>query len=124
MPRHMLGKNQTFTAVGQLSGYTLVNDDVRDVTINEETANEAEVTTRGSGDDQEFVFVHRNTSIEASVLYHELRHGEACLITIRPKTGFTGRVMTGMQYLNNIGTPQALNGEIVVALTFRRTVGN
>jgi hypothetical protein len=124
MPRHMLGKHQSFTAVGQLSGKTLVNDDVREVTINEETANEAEVTTRGSGDDQEFVPVHRNTSIEASVLYHELLHMEPCLITIRPKTGFTGKVMTGMHYLNNIGTPQTLNGEVVVALTFRRTVGN
>ena len=122
MPRFKLGKNQTFTAVGQTSGKTLLNADVRDVTVNVETANEANLTTRGSGDDQEFCFVHRNTSFDVVTLFHELAHGETVLVTIAPKTGFTGRLMTGMYYVNADSEPQNVDGAIEHTLTFRRTV--
>jgi hypothetical protein len=102
----------------------IVNDDVIDVTMTFETANEADVTTRGSVEDQEFVPVHRNTTVEVKCLYHNLRHLERVLMTISPPIGATGRTLEGVFYLNNEGEPQVLDGAVVHTLTFHRTIGN
>lgn len=115
---YKLGKNQVFACTG------LSNDDIRDVTITEETSNEGNVTTRGSGDDEEFVPIHKNTSFEVVALHHALTLHSALLVTIAPKSGYTGTTKTGMYYVNSISEPQPYQDVIAHTIRFHRTVGN
>lgn len=115
---YKLGRNMSFSCSG------LSNDDIKDVTITEETSNEANVTTRGSDADEEFVPVHKNTSFEVVCLNHALAMHAAVAVTIAPKAGYTGTTKTGQYYVNNISEPQPFNDAIAYTITFRRTVGN
>jgi hypothetical protein len=115
---YKLGRNQSFSCTG------LANDDIKDVTITEETSNEANVTTRGSGDHEEFVPVHKNTSFEVVALTHGLTlHGEVT-VTIQPLSGYTGTRKTGLYYVNAISEPQPFQDVIAHTIRFHRTVGN
>lgn len=115
---YRLGKDQSFTFSAGIA-----NKDVRGVTINRETANEAEVTTRGSGNEQEFVPVHMNTSFEVVVLDHACAMFGTGVVTIAPVAG-TGTTITGIYYVNNISEPQENGREIEYTISLRRTVGN
>jgi len=115
---YKLGRNQSFSCTG------LSNDEIKDVTITEETANEANVTTRGSGEEEEFVPVHKNTSFEVVALTHALTMFSAVTITIQPLTGYTGSRKTGIYYVNAISEPQPFQDVIAHTIRFRRTVGN
>ena len=112
-----LGKDQTFTFPG------IANIDVRSVEFNIETVNEASAATRGSGDDYEYIPVHRTTTITVNALHHTTAWKATGLCTIAPKTGFTGTNHTGIYYVNGIGEPQQLEGEIVHPITLRRFPG-
>lgn len=114
---YRLGKNQTFTF-----GTSIANKDVKSVTINNETAAEAEVTTRGSDDIQEFVPVRRNTSIEVVVLDHSCVMHATGVATVAPSTG-TGTTSTGVYYVNNISEPQEIDGAIETTISLRKFVG-
>jgi hypothetical protein len=115
---YRLGKNQTFTF-----GSMIANKDVRNVTINNETSAEAEVTTRGSDDIQEFVPVRRNTALEVTVLDHTcVMHGTG-VVTIAPATGSTGTSATGVYYVNSISEPQEIDGAIETTISLRKYVG-
>jgi hypothetical protein len=113
-----LGRNQTFNCTG------LSNDDVKEVTITEETSNEGNVTTRGSDADEEFVPIHKNTSFEVVALHHGLTLHSSLLVTIQPKAGYTGTVKTGYYYVNSISEPQPFQDVIAYTIRFHRTVGN
>lgn len=115
---YKLGKNQVFACSG------LANADIQEVTITEETGNEAEVTTRGSGNDQEFVPIHRNTVFEVQTLHHAMAQHSFAAVSIYPATGFTGTVKTGVYYVNSISEPQPVGDKIVHTIRFHRTVGN
>jgi len=113
-----LGRNQVFACNG------LSNDDIKDVTITEETSNEGNVTTRGSDADEEFVPIHRNTSFEVVALHHALAMHAAVLVSVYPKTGYTGTSRTGIYYVNSISEPQPFGDVIAHTIRFHRTVGN
>lgn len=115
---YKLGRNQSFSCTG------LSNDDIKDVTITEETSNEGNVTTRGSAADEEFVPIHKNTSFEVVSLHHALTLHSALQVTIQPLTGYTGTVKTGMYYVNSISEPQPFGDVIAYTIRFHRTVGN
>ena len=114
---YKLGKDQVFVFTG------INNIDVRSVEFNIETANEANGTTRGSGTIQEFIPVHQNFSITVNTLHHSTAWGNTGICQIYPKTGFTGTNHTGVYYVNSIGEPQQLEGEIVHPITLRRFPG-
>lgn len=126
--QYFLGRNCQFSAISQMRDPTVfrvANDDVIDVTLNFETGNEAELTTRGSGVDQEFVPVHRNTTVEVKCSRHTLAHHEVVQLTIQPPAGaVTGRTLTNYFYLANESQPEVIDGAVVHTLLFRRTVGN
>jgi hypothetical protein len=111
---YKLGRNQVFEFPG------ILNVNIKSVEFSVETGNEAEVTTRGSGADQEFIPVHRNTTMTVNVTHHTTVHGATGLAQIYPLAGTTGTNHTGIYYVNNIGEPQNLEGEIVHAIQFRR----
>jgi hypothetical protein len=116
---YRLGKDQSFTFSGGIA-----NKDVRTLTITRETGDEAEVTTRGSGNEQEFVPVHLNTTFEVVVLDHScVMHGTG-VVTVAPATGGTGTTITGVYYVNNVSEPQENGKEIEYTISLRRTVGN
>ena len=115
---YKLGRNQYFGCTG------LLNDDIKDVTISEETSNEANVTTRGSGDHEEFVPVHKSTSFEVVTLTHALAMHQAVTVAISPATGYTGTTKTGVYYVNAISEPQPWQDVIAHTIRFHRTVGN
>lgn len=115
---YKLGRHQTFGCTG------LSNDDIKDVTITEETSNEGNVTTRGSDADEEFVPIHKNTSFEVVALHHAMAMHSTLLVTIAPKSGYTGTTKTGMYYVNSISEPQPFQDVIAHTIVFRRTVGN
>jgi len=115
---YKLGRHQVFACTG------LSNDDIRDVTITEETSNEGNVTTRGSDEDEEFVPIHKNTSFEVVSLHHALTLHSSMLVTIGPRSGFTGTRKTGMFYVNSISEPQPYQDVIAHTIRFHRTVGN
>ena len=111
---YKLGKDESFTF-----GTTIVNKDVKDVTITRETAAEAEVTTRGSDNIQEFVPVRWNTTIEVVCFDHTAGVHSTGMVTI----GRTGAFTTGLYYVNNVGEPQTVDGAIEYSITLKRFVG-
>jgi hypothetical protein len=115
---YKLGRHQIFACTG------LSNDDIKDVTITEETSNEGNVTTRGSDADEEFVPIHKSTSFEVVSLHHALVMHSALQVTIGPKSGYTGTIKTGMYYVNSISEPQPYQDVIAHTIRFHRTVGN
>lgn len=114
---YKLGKNQVFACSG------LANVDIKDVTITEETANEGEVTSRGSGSDQEFVPIHKNTVFEVVSLHHALAMHSVAIVSIYPATGFTGTVKTGAYYVNSISEPQPFGDVIAHTIRFHKHPG-
>jgi hypothetical protein len=115
---YRLGKNQSFSFASSIA-----NKDVRTVNITNETSAEAEVTTRGSDDIQEFVPVRRNTAIEVTVLDHSCVMHATGVVTIAPSSGTTGTTSTGVYYVNNISEPQEIDGAIETTISLRKYVG-
>lgn len=113
--QYKLGRLQTFTF-----GSTITNANVQNVTITTETAAEAEVTTRGSGDIQEFLPVRRNTTYEVTVFDHSATMHSTGIVTIAPATGTTGTTSTGVFYVSNISEPQELDGAIVWTIQLKK----
>jgi len=108
---YLLGKDQTFSF-----GTAIVNKDVKSVTITSETSAEGEVTTRGSGDMQEFAPIRKNTTIEVVVLHHTCTHHQNDTVTI---TG-GGSSYGGTYYVNNISEPQEIDGVVETTISLRR----
>ena len=79
---YFLGKDCSFTFSAGID-----NKDVKNVSVNRETAAEADVTTRGSGDEKEFAFVRSNTTIEVTCLDHSAVVGATGTITMTIGTG-------------------------------------
>lgn len=116
---YYLGKNGTFTFSAGIA-----NADVKSVTINRETAAEADVTTRGSGNEQEFAFVRKNTTIDVTVLNHTITSigvTGTVLCTLSP-TGPLG-ITTGVFQVMSISEPQELDGAVEFTVNLRKTPG-
>lgn len=111
---YKLGKDQTFAF-----GSMIANKDVKSVTLNRETSAEGEITTRGSGDEQEFVPIRKNTTIEVVVLDHTCTMHAHDTVTI----GGTGTTYTGTFYVNQIGEPQEIDGVIETTISLRKYAG-
>ena len=111
---YKLGRNNVFSFPG------ILNDNIKSVEFQVETANEADVTTRGSGADQEFMPIHRNTTMTVNVAHHAVVQGATGIAAIYPMAGTTGTSHTGVYYVNNVGEPQNLEGQIIHAIQFRR----
>jgi hypothetical protein len=116
--KYYLGKDCSFSfASGKIE-----NKDVKTVTISRETAAEADVTTRGSGNEQEFAFVRANTTIEVVVLDHSATVGDTGAITMTLPTGSSGPVQpTGTFQVMSISEPQELDGAIEFTISLRKT---
>jgi hypothetical protein len=106
-----LGKDQTFQF-----GNMIANKDVKTVTITQETSAEGEVTTRGSADMNEYVPIRQNMTLEVVCLAHTCTMHSTATVTI----GGTGVVYTGTFYVNNIGTPQEIDGVIEFTISLRK----
>lgn len=115
---YKLGKDQQFSF-----GTSIANKDVRSVTITNETSAEAEVTTRGSDNINEFVPVRKNTAFEVVVLDHTTTMHATGVVTILPATGVTGTTITGVYYVNNIGEPQEIDGVVETTISLRKYPG-
>lgn len=112
---YQLGKNCSFTF-----GSTIANKDVKTVTVTRETSAEAEVTTRGSEDVQEFVPVRQNMTIEVVCLDHSATMHSTGLATVTPATG---AAVTGIYYVNGISIPQEIDGAVEFTITLKRLAG-
>ena len=111
---YKLGKDQLFSF-----GTSIVNKDVKDVTITRETSAEAEVTTRGSDNIQEFVPVRWNSTLEVVCFDHTAAIHSTGVVSI----GVTGSLATGLYYVNNVGEPQVVDGAIEYSITLKRLAG-
>ena len=111
---YKLGKDQLFTF-----GSMIANKDVKDVTITRETSAEAEVTTRGSDNIQEFVPVRWNSTIEVVVFDHTAAIHSTGIVSV----GVTGSLATGLYYVNNVGEPQMVDGAIEYTISLKRLAG-
>jgi len=111
---YKLGKDQLFTF-----GSMIANKDVKDVTITRETSAEAEVTTRGSDNIQEFVPVRWNSTIEVVVFDHTAAIHATGIVSV----GVTGSLATGLYYVNNVGEPQMVDGAIEYTISLKRLAG-
>jgi hypothetical protein len=111
-----LGKDQTFSF-----GTAIANKDVKSVTFTQETSAEAEVTTRGSDNIQEFVPVRKNTTIEVVVLDHQCSMHQHDTVTVSDPSSQTTR--TGTYYVNQIGEPQEIDGVIETTISLRKYPG-
>jgi hypothetical protein len=110
-----LGKSGTFTFSNGIN-----NKDVKTVTVNRETAAEADVTTRGSGDEQEFAFVRKNTSIEVVCLDHTCEIGETGTVTCTlSPSGPAGP--SGVFQVMSVSEPQELDGAVEFTISLRKT---
>jgi hypothetical protein len=114
--KYYLGKNATFTFSNGID-----NKDVKTVSVNRETAAEADVTTRGSDDEQEFAFVRKNTTIEVVCLDHTCLLGETGTVTstLSP-SGPAGP--SGVFQVMSISEPQELDGAVEFTISLRKTV--
>lgn len=108
---YKLGKDQTFTF-----GSMITNANVQSVTITDETSAEAEVTSRGSGDIQEFLPVRKNRVFEVSCFAHSATMHATGVVTVTDNTGS----VTGAYYVNSIGEPQEIDNAIVFPITLRK----
>jgi len=116
MPRNFsLGKDAVFTFSGGVS-----NTDVIEVNVTQDAAAEADVTTRGSGDQQETVLVRKNVQYEVQVTAHSTAQGATGTITCT--AGPSGPVYptSGVWQVRSVSDPQPLDDKIVTTLTFRR----
>lgn len=115
--KYYLGKNGTFTFSNGID-----NKDIKSVAINQETAAEADVTTRGSGNEQEFAFVRKNTTIEVVCLDHACEVGETGTITHALLTGASGPTLpTGVYQVMSISQPEELDGAVEFTISLRKT---
>jgi hypothetical protein len=119
MPAHTyyLGKDGTFTFSNGIA-----NKDVKTVSVNRETAAETDVTTRGSGDEQEFAFVRKNTTIDVTVLDHEIP-GLGATGTITCTLSPTGPFVspTGVFQVMSISESQDLDNAVEWTVNLRKT---
>jgi hypothetical protein len=119
MPAHTyyLGKNGTFSFSSGIA-----NVDVKTVTVNRETAAEADVTTRGSGDEQEFAFVRRNTSIDVVCLNHTIAGlgvTGTVTCTLSPSGPFASP--SGAFQVMSVSESQDLDGAVEWTVNLRKT---
>lgn len=115
--KYYLGKDGNFSFSNGID-----NKDIKSVSINQETAAEADVTTRGSGDEQEFAFVRKNTTIEVVVLDHTCAVGETGTISHSLATGSSGPVIpTGVFQVMSISQPEELDGAVEFTISLRKT---
>ena len=112
---YQLGKDCTFSFASSIA-----NKDVKTVTVTRETAAEAEVTTRGSGDIQEFVPVRQNMTLEVVCLDHSAVMHSTGVATVTPATG---TAVTGVYYVNSISIPQEIDGAVEYTITLKRFAG-
>jgi hypothetical protein len=116
---YYLGKDGTFTFSNGIN-----NKDVKSVSVNRETAAEADVTTRGSGDEQEFAFVRRNTTIDVTVLDHDIPGLGATgtiTCTLSPSGPFTSP--SGIYQVMSISESQDLENAVEWTINLRKTAG-
>jgi hypothetical protein len=114
---YYLGKNGTFTFSGGIA-----NKDVKSVTVNRETSAEADVTTRGSDDEQEFAFVRKNTSIDVTCLNHTvtgLGTTGTITCTLSPSGPFVSP--TGAFQVMSITESQDLDNAVEWTINLRKT---
>lgn len=115
--KYYLGKNGNFSFSNGIE-----NKDIKSVSINQETAAEADVTTRGSGDEQEFAFVRKNTTIEVVVLDHSCVQGNTGTITHSLASGATGpTIPTGVYQVMSISQPEELDGAVEFTISLRKS---
>ncbi len=112
---YQLGKDCSFSFASSIA-----NKDVKSVTVTRETSAEAEVTTRGSGNEQEFVPVRQNITLEVVCLDHSALMHATGVATISPATG---SAITGPFYVNNISIPQEIDGVVEYTITLKRHAG-
>jgi len=116
MPRKFrLGKDSTFTFSNGIA-----NDDVVEVTPNQEAAAEADVTTRGSGDVQETVLVRKNRTLEVTCLDHTCVHGGTGTVTCTVSPSGPVYPCTGVWQVRSISDPQPLDDKIVYTIMLRQ----
>ncbi|NBW12517.1 MAG: hypothetical protein EBR82_31245 [Caulobacteraceae bacterium] len=116
MPRTFrLGKDAVFTFSNTVS-----NDDVNEVNVTQEAAAEADVSARGSGDQQETVLVRKNVAFEVQVLNHSCTHGCTGTITCTVSPSGPAYPTSGVWQVRSISDPQPLDDKIVTTLTFRK----
>lgn len=109
---YYLGKNASFTFSGGIA-----NTNVKSVTINRETAAEADITTRGDGDEAAFAFVRRNTTIDVTCLYHTITGlGATGTITV---TGTAGTI-SGVYQVMSISETQDLDNAVEYTISLRK----
>lgn len=116
---YKLGKDQSFT-FSEANDQTIANKDVKSVTITNETSAEAEVTTRGSDNINEFVPVRKNAVFEVVVLDHHTHMHATGIVTIAPAAGGIGNPVTGVYYVNSIGEPQEIDDVVQMTITLRK----
>ena len=116
---YYLGKDGTFTFSNGIA-----NKDVKSVSVNRETAAEADVTTRGSGDEQEFAFVRKNTTIDVVVLDHDVP-GLGATGTITCTLSPTGPFVSpsGVFKVMSISESQDLENAVEWTVNLRKTAG-
>lgn len=113
-----LGKDHTFAFSNGIS-----NQDVKDVTVTVETSAEADVTTRGSDNYNEYCPVRKNTTFEVTCLAHTANMHATGTVTVTPPTGASGSATTGVFYINNISEPQVLDDAVVYTISLRKYLG-
>jgi hypothetical protein len=116
---YYLGKNGTFTFSNGIA-----NKDVKTVSVNRETAAEADVTTRGSDDEQEFAFIRKNTTIDVTVLDHDIP-GLGATGTITCTLSPTGPFVSpsGVFQVMSISESQDLDNAVEWTVNLRKTAG-
>lgn len=115
--KYYLGRSGTFTFSGGIA-----NKDVKTVSVNRETAAEADVTTRGSDDEQEFAFVRRNTTIDVVVLDHTIAGlGVTGTITCTLSPSGPAFSSTGVFQVMSISESQDLDNAVEWTINLRKT---
>ena len=119
---YALGREQTFNFMNG-NVYLIANRDVKTVTCTFETSAEAEVTTRASGNEQEFYPVRRNTQFEVVVLAHNCPLHATGTVFVSASQGslLTGATGFGHFYASNISEPHENDGAVEYTITLRRT---
>lgn len=113
---YFLGRDASFAFSGGIE-----NKDVKTVNVQREASAEVDVTTRGSGNQQEFALARTNTTIEVTCLDHACVQGATGTITMSLDPAGGPTAPSGTFMVMSIGQSEDLEGAVEFNISLKKT---
>lgn len=113
---YFLGRDASFTFSNGID-----NKDVKSVSVSRDVAAEVDVTTRGSGDEKEYAFARKDTSIEIVCLDHSCVQGATGTITMTLEGSGAPSRPSGVFQVMSITESEDLDSAVEFTISLKKT---